>query len=70
MTEKLREYNVKEIRKGKHKNKMYHVSIDYKSKNYMNASFNDEGKAKMSADITIIKNNLPYKTKRIKPLNR
>lgn len=46
------------------------VSLSYKGVNYLDKNFNSVDEAVKVADMTIIKNNLPYTTKRFKKVNK
>jgi len=70
MIEKLREYNVIKKTTKNRKYTSYNVKIDYKKKEYINSSFSSERDAIRSADMTILKNRLPYKTKVLKPITQ
>lgn len=63
-----REY---ETRKSKMNGKeCVRVSLSYKGVNYLDKKFNSVDEAVKVADMTIIKNNLPYFTKRFKKVDK
>jgi len=68
MTKDKKEYNVREkLNNGR---KYVHVKIEYNGETYLDKGFKTVEEATKIADITILKNMLPYETKRFKPVNK